>query len=250
MGSLNPSGYEVPEMAAQQEVCSKDPSFCLAFAREIISAKIMNSHVLLRRNKVDISSLKEVIPHVLQADNMDTLRGYEGYAAKLFFGAFASLVMPFEFKGRIYHPPDGPVNVMLSFGYTLLYNRIALVLKDKGFNPRVGFFHKGRGGHLSLASDLLEELRHIVDRIVLALIHNREIKEYDFATVEKKGLSYSRLEGEGFRKYIHRFEHTMATTFTVENGENFTYNTYLDEMVDHLKRSLRMSIPYRALRID
>jgi len=250
VGSLNPSGYEVPEMAAQQEVCSKDPSFCLAFAREIISAKIMNSHVLLRRNKVDISSLKEVIPHVLQADNMDTLRGYEGYAAKLFFGAFASLVMPFEFKGRIYHPPDGPVNVMLSFGYTLLYNRIALVLKDKGFNPRVGFFHQGRGGHLSLASDLLEELRHIVDRIVLALIHNREIKEYDFATVEKKGLSYSRLEGEGFRKYIHRFEHTMATTFTVENGENFTYNTYLDEMVDHLKRSLRMSIPYRALRID
>lgn len=249
-GSLYPAGYEVPEMTALQETCSADPAFCLDFARRIIAAKINNAHVLLRRNKTDLPELKEMVDRALQADNLETLRGYEGYAARQFFGALGGLVTPFEFKGRVYHPPDGPVNVMLSFGYTLLYARIALVLKDKGFNPRIGFFHQGRGSHLSLASDLLEELRHIAERIVLALIHTGEIQEKDFTAVNKASLSYSRLEGDGFRKFIHRYEHTMAQSFTTGDGEKLTYNAYLDEMADHLKRSLKMGIPYKALRID
>jgi len=250
MGTLQPSGYDVPELADEQVLRVKDASFCLDFARTIIDAKIHNSHVLLRRNKVDLPELKDIRWKVRQAETLDELMGHEGYAARLYFGEFASLVSPLEFKGRVYHPPDGPVNVLLSFGYTLIYNRIALVLRDRGFNPRIGFFHKGRGGHLSLVSDLMEELRHLVDRVVLALIHNHEITENDFTVAEKKGLRYSRLEGDGFRKYVHRYESIMAATFTAESGEKFTYNTYLEEMAAHLKRSLKMGIPYQPLRID
>ncbi len=250
VGSLYPDGYEQPEISILQEDRSKNPDFCLDFARRIIGAKIQNSLVLLRRNKTDLPALKELLAKVAQADSMDTLRGYEGYGAKLYFGEMAKLVLPFEFKGRVYHPPDSPVNVMLSFGYTLLYQRVALALKEKGFNPRLGFFHQGRGTHLALASDMLEELRHIAERVMLALIHTGEIRPEHFSSGLKGQSHYCRLEGEGFRRFIRRFERVMAGVFTVETGEKFTYNAYLDEMADHLRRCVKMGIPYKPLRIS
>lgn len=250
VGHLYSSGHDVVEMAPVQEMLAKDQVFCLAFARQIIAAKILNHHVLLRRNGISLPELKEMAQKVRTADSLDSLRGYEGAAARMYFGALAELVKPFDFKGRVYHPPDGPVNVMLSFGYTLLYNRLAAVLKEKGFNPRIGFFHKGRGGHLSLASDLQEELRHLAERVVLTLIHRGEIRETDFTTVTRKGVSFCRLEGEGFRKVIQYYERVMASSFTPEGDERMTYNAYLDEMADHLKRALKLGIPYRPLRID
>jgi len=164
--------------------------------------------------------------------------------------AFAELVAPLEFPGRSYHPPVGPVSSMLSFGYTLLYNRMATMLHDRGFNPRLGFFHQGRGAHAALASDLVEELRHIVDRVVLALVHKGEVKPDDFEVAQRRGVNISRLKGEGFRKFIGKFEGTMASKASYHGGERLSYNAYLDEIADNLRRALKLGIPYRALRID
>ncbi|HOK07700.1 MAG TPA: CRISPR-associated endonuclease Cas1 [Syntrophales bacterium] len=249
-GRLHPAGCEEPDLAALQEEKAKDEGFRLAFSREIIAAKIQNGVVLLRRNGIDAGELKEMARKAREADKLDSLRGYEGTAARIYFSHLAGLVKPFEFRGRVYHPPDGPVNVMLSFGYTLLYNRIAAVLRDRGFNPRRGFFHQGRGGHLALASDLLEELRHIAERVVLALIHRREIKPGDFTIVRRGDKECCRMEGEGFRSFIRRYETTMATPFKVEEGKRMSVNAYLDEMADRLRRCLKLDVPYRALRID
>lgn len=250
VGCLHPSGHEIPEMAFFQEEKAKDAEFCLAFAQEIISAKIQNSCVLLRRNGINTDAMKDMAAKAKKASSLDALRGYEGSAARMYFSHLSGLVAPFEFKGRVYHPPDGPVNVMLSFGYSLLYHRIATVLKDRGFNPRIGFFHQGRGGHLALASDLLEALRHIVERIVLSLIHLGEIKTADFMVTKKKGIDICRMEGEGFRKFIRRYEMTMAKPFAEKSGEKMSGNAYLDEMADRLKRALKLGVAYQALRID
>ncbi|MBF0564913.1 MAG: CRISPR-associated endonuclease Cas1 [Nitrospirae bacterium] len=249
-GHVLSESYEMPEIVSLQSDYSKDEQYCLSFARVIISAKINNSYVILRRNSIDSKELKNLSRKAENAEDADTLRGYEGAAAKIYFGEFAKLAAPFEFNGRTYRPPDGPVNVMLSLGYTLLYNRLAAVVRDKGYNPRLGFFHKGRGTHAALASDLMEELRHIPERIVLSLIHRGEIRQQDFSTVQRKGVQLCRLGGDGFRKYIHRFEATMATKASYHGSEKMSYNAYLDEMAANLKRSLKMKIPYKALRID
>lgn len=240
----------IPELASLQAQNSQDKEYCLAFAREIISAKIHNSAVILRRNSIDATELKEVQHKIKNVMDIDALRGHEGDAARVYFGKFAELVKPFEFRGRAYHPPEGAVNVMLSFGYTLIYNRLVATLRTKGFNVKLGFLHKGRGTHCALASDLMEELRHIVERVVLSLIHREEIKEEDFTTVKVRGVAACRLTGEGFRKFIRRFETTMATKSSYHGGARISLNCYLDEMADGLKRSLRLDIPYKALLID
>jgi len=249
-GSLYPEYKEMPDIAGLQSVFAKDKDFILSFAKEIISAKIHNSYVLLKRNGIDSQELKELEKKALDAQSIDSLRGYEGTAARIYFSEFAHLVMPFEFKGRVYHPPDCPVNVMLSLGYTLLYNRISSMLKNRGFNTRLGFYHKGRGAHNALASDLMEALRHIVERIVLSLIHLKEITKDDFTLTKKKEVDMCRMEGEGFRKFIKRFEKTMAQKASYHGGEKMSYNAYLDEMADSLRRSFKLNIPYKALRID
>jgi CRISPR-associated endonuclease Cas1 len=250
IGHSQPDTFETPEMASLQRQFAADPAYCLGFGREVLSAKIHNSRILLRRNGIDVQELKKLEVKAIAAENVEQLLGYEGAAARMYFAEIARLVAPFEFKGRSFHPPDGPVNAMLSFGYTLLYNRIASVLKQKGFNPRIGLVHQGRGNHNALASDMIEDLRHIAERVMLALIHRREIQPEHFSISERKTVSVCRLDGEGFRKFIHRFEVTLSGRFSFDGGEKISVNAYLDEMADKLKRSFKLGIPYTPLRID
>lgn len=249
-GHLSESQFLSSSLNAFQEERLKDPAWQLNFCRALIGAKIHNSYVLLRRNDVTVPVLKTLEHQALEASNLEQLRGIEGYAARIFFEQFSTIVAPFEFKGRNYHPPDGPVNVMLSFGYTLLYNRITSVLINKEFNPLCGFFHVSRGRHCALASDILEPLRHIVERIVLALIHLKEIKVEDF-TIQKQGdISICRMQGNGFRAFISRYEKTMASRFTTQANKKMSYNEWLDYTVDNLKSAVRHNLPYKPLRIS
>lgn len=249
-GHLHAAPYQPPELGDIQRECSRDEAFCLTFARAIISAKINNSRIILRRNdrtgrRKELISLAD---SAACAENFDSLRGYEGAAARIYFEEFRTLVKRFTFVGRVYHPPDGPVNAMLSLGYSLLYNRIAAVLRDKGFNPRLGLFHQGRGTHMALASDLQEEMRHIADRVVLALIHIDEVTPESFA-VGTNGQLSAKIEGDAFRSFIRRYEMIMASEFTVDNVGKMSYNAYLDEMAGRLKRAMQLGIPYQPLRI-
>jgi CRISPR-associated protein Cas1 len=183
---------------------------------------------------------------VKNAENPESLRGYEGAAARYYYGQIRTCVAPFVFEKRVYHPPDCPVNAMLSFGYTLLYNRLAAVLRDKGFNPAKGFFHVERGRHMALSSDLLETLRHVAERIVLSLIHKHQIDELDFTLTTQNERPVCHVSGESFRVMIRSYEKTMATTFTFE-GRKTTWNNYLDEMADMLKRTLSLGTPFNPL---
>ena len=50
-----------------------------------------------------------------------------------------------------------------------------------GLDPYVGFYHTDRPGRISLALDLMEELRSVVaDRFVLTLINKRALKDSYF----------------------------------------------------------------------
>jgi len=249
-GHLTASGQDSHFLFKEQAVKCSEPEWSLALARSLVSAKIHNSFVLLRRNKISVPELKVLVSEALSADSNERLRGLEGAAARIYFENFARIVEPFPFTGRSYHPPDGAVNVMLSFGYTLIYNRLAAVLQDKGLNPRQGIFHVGRGRHCALASDIMEPLRHIADRIVLSLIHLHEISPDNFSMQQVNGLAACRMDGDGFRTFISRYEHTMSSRFTPERGEKMSYNAWLDETVEALVRAIRYSIPYQPLRID
>lgn len=221
-------------------------SFSLAFARSIVAAKIHNQRTVLKQNKIDEPRLKELELSLPSVDNHESLRGKEGAASVIYWAHFRKLVAPLDFPRRAYHPPEGPVNCLLSLGYSILYFRLAECLMAIQINPWEGVFHEQRGMHMALASDLIEPFRFLVDRIVLFMIHNKQISKDDFIRSEYS--SFERLSPQAMRKYIHRFEHTMRTEVKI-GDESLTWALVMDRSAGKLLQSLRLGIDFRANRL-
>lgn len=174
---------------------SEDKDYSLHLGRIFIGGKIQNYRNILRRFIRDYGSVADIEEAArmlemrknesLRSKDADHLRGMEGDAASIYFKVFPYLIVnqkaDFIFNGRNRRPPKDPVNAMLSFVYTLLTNEVAAALETVGLDPYVGFLHTLRPGRVSLALDVMEELRaYLGDRLVLSLINRRQININDF----------------------------------------------------------------------
>lgn len=138
-------------------------------------------------------ALKDLLQTVKNTQTVEALMGFEGLAAKIYFGVFNELILQqqedFHFEGRSRRPPRDNINALLSFFYTLLAHESASALETVGLDPYVGFLHRDRPGRPSLALDLLEELRPVVvDRFVLTMINRNQINGSGFTQKESGGV--------------------------------------------------------------
>lgn len=159
---------------------------------------------------------KDLLPQILEAADLESLRGLEGAAANAYFGVFDAMILrqkdDFFFRGRNRRPPLDNVNVMLSFAYSLLANDCASALESVGLDAYVGFSHRDRPGRTSLALDLMEELRPcMADRFVLTLINNRVLSGTDF---EKSESGAVRMTDDGRRKFLKQWQERKQETIT------------------------------------
>jgi CRISPR-associated protein Cas1 len=202
----------------EQYRTADDPQRCLRIARWLVSAKLANQRVFLRRNGEDVceevtNGIRNAAQAALRAESLDSLRGHEGQGGRLYFGAFASLLRPgpfrerFDLEGRNRRPPRDPVNAMLSFAYSMLAREWVVVARTVGFDPFLGFYHAPRYGRPSLALDLMEAFRPLcADSTVVRAINNGEIADSDF--VERMGAV--NLTDGGRRKFLRSFEQRLA----------------------------------------
>ena len=168
-----------------QCVLSRNPEACRLVAVDILQTKIEAQRQFLQ-SRAD--ALKDTAPKALVAatDNLRKLwplidakasepaiRGVEGRAARVYFEGLTAL-FPAElgFTGRNRKPPRDPVNAALSLSYVLLYADAAIAAHQAGLDPFVGFLHKPEFGRHSLACDLMEPARPLVDRFVLDLFES------------------------------------------------------------------------------
>jgi len=206
----------------------------LAFARAIIAAKLHNAAALVVRFRFPDSEkvarrLRELERSCLDKKTLEAIRGLEGSGATLFFSALRHALPPeWDFPGRRKHPPVGPVNAMLSFGYTLLHNHISTALMTSGLNPRLGIFHRERGKFHALAADLQEEYRYLVDALVWAKIKRREVRPDQF----RRGADprFPCLMDQDLRRdFIEWFETRLLAGFKpAGEHEPISYRTHMD----------------------
>lgn len=177
----------------EQYRISEDPKRSIAIARNCILGKVYNARWIVERAardyplRLDVEKLKnkstflcESMEKIAKCENAESLRGLEGEAASVYFSVFDDLILQqkaeFCFQGRNRRPPLDPVNAMLSFAYSLLAGMCASALEAVGLDPYVGFFHTDRPGRVSLALDIMEELRGVMaDRFVLTSINKKQI---------------------------------------------------------------------------
>lgn len=171
-------------------------------AKSFILGKIYNARWVVERAtrdhaaRLDADKLKGVCQTLANAlklvensKDLGQLRGVEGEAAAQYFRVLDDLILQqkenFYFNSRNKRPPLDNVNAMLSFVYTLLAHDAAAALETVGLDPYVGFLHRDRPGRISLALDLMEELRAVyADRFVISLINRREVKPGGFTRME------------------------------------------------------------------
>ncbi|KRM56692.1 hypothetical protein C5L31_000137 [Secundilactobacillus malefermentans] len=181
---------------------SEDMTASSVIARNFIIGKIYNQRWMLERTTRDhglvintnqfkslSNHFKQIIKQVSESTNLDTIRGIEGNAAEEYYGVFNQMILQqkdyFQFNGRNRRPPLDGTNALLSFAYTLLAHDTASALETVGLDAYVGFMHQDRPGRVSLALDLMEELRGVyADRFVLRLINKNILSEKDFQTKE------------------------------------------------------------------
>lgn len=223
---LAPSFVDIFKQKQQFDLI-EEKDFYFKLAQKIVSAKIHNQLVLLRRYNRNIKSEKvhELINYLSNtqknikytSDNNELL-GYEGLASRTYFSALGMLInKPFQFTKRTKQPPRDPFNTMLSMGYSILFNEILSNIIAIGLHPYIGFFHQLAKGHPALVSDLIEEWRAvIVDALVISLIKRGSITENMF-TLNKKGCYFS---PEGKKIFLNAYNKKINTENKYISGEH------------------------------
>lgn len=175
---------------------AKDASFCLAFAKKLILLKCVTqknwlwqaSHARLDKQALLTPKAKELdnlIADIQQQTNLASLRGIEGRAAAVYFTALSLYLPPsLRFSGRNRRPPRDPFNAVLSLSYTLLHNEAILAAYGAGLDPYIGFYHALDYGRESLACDLIEPLRPLIDNWILGLFRQETLRHEYFSTTD------------------------------------------------------------------
>lgn len=165
------------------------PELRLEIGRDLVSAKIRNQRVFLRRNHPEargLDHLKELSQSALGSSSLDSLLGLEGIAAKIYFEAFPGMLVDLwqpHMKGRSRRPPRDGVNAALSFVYMLLARDAAVVLAQVGLDPLFGAYHAMKPGRPALALDLMEPFRPLIaDSTVLRALNTMALKPEDTLT--------------------------------------------------------------------
>ena len=164
---------------------------------------------------MDDAQVVAKMPPLASGDNavggtlLEIILGFEGAGSAAYFRGFSKLISDRErwpFAGRVKRPPTDPVNSLLSFGYSLLTNKVASAVQLVGFDHFVGYLHSSFYGRPALALDLMEEFRPvIVDAVVLNILNNRMFTPNDFVNE----LGAYRLKDEPRKVFFTKFEERL-----------------------------------------
>jgi CRISPR-associated protein Cas1 len=234
-----------------------DEKFKLTLAKTIVAGKIINSLNLIRNfsyNHPEIALEKEIeiiqnsVNTIINVDNLTSLMGIEGSSARIYFEGYGKMILgEFVFPRRKKHPSTDPVNALLSFGYTIVFNEISSLLDGLGFDPYLGYYHKIEYGRASLASDILEEFRSSIDRFTLYLINNRIFKKEDFFINPKgEGLYLTR---DSLKRYFVEYEKVINHEFHhPETGEIATLRKSFRIQAEKLGKYIKNGNEYTTFK--
>lgn len=187
----------------------------LSNTRFLVERSLRDHPQLENRERVEAFSwsLKESVAEVYREQDPEVIRGIEGACAKKYFDIFDCLLLNknrvFRVEGRSKHPPLDAVNAVLLFLYSMMTNDIASALESVGLDSYIGFFHTLRPGRVSLACDLVEEMRCICERLVITMINLHMLDENDFET-EVTGAVY--LNDDGRKKVLKQWQEKKRST--------------------------------------
>ena len=265
-----------------------DADWALETARAIVVAKLHNTRTLLRRyarrlaHSIPASSaspppvsddhqagqpvpqspshlltpaadqLTDLIARTGRCRTVNSLSGVEGRGAAVYFSVFRHLIQgeEWEFSKRTRRPPRDPVNVLLSFGYTVLTHNVESIIRAVGLDPYMGFLHQVVYNRPGLALDLVEEFRCIVvDSVVLRCLNNQIILPSHFS-ITPEGTYPVLLNDEGRSRFIRELEARLNLEFKhPDSKERVTYRRCFELQARRMARCVQTGKVYQPFKV-
>ena len=185
-----------------------DSPLGLEIASELLSAKVWGQAAIVRKQLGDeqlAETLGEIAGWVKQAPSLDAARQLEAGAAVAYWQKWAShpgAEVRFtrrdaprvpehwrRFDGRrsVLQSANGnkraerPANALLNYLFALAEIEAILACRVVGLNPGLGFIHMDARSRDSLAFDVMEPIRCVVESYVLDILARRSFHKADFA---------------------------------------------------------------------
>lgn len=183
----------------------------LEIGRRITINKVYNQLAAIKtiRNKTyadkeAIEYLEEYLSGIEAACSINEIMGFEGAAARTYFGRVFSNV---EWNGRKPRIKHDYINSTLDIGYNILFNFIDALLSAFGFDTYYGVLHRCFYRRKSLVCDIVEPFRPLIDMEVRKAINLKQISENDFQVINHQYvLSY-----KNSPKYVSIFMKVLMT---------------------------------------
>lgn len=191
---LPPESVQVQTKFAQYRAF-EDERKRLEIAKKCIEAKFVRTELVLdylkqRYPEVD-ADLSGDAAKLKDARTIREVMGAEGAVAAFYWQEFQKIIPEkLEFdgrnQGRTNRPMGAPdtVNCMLNYGYSLLEAECLRAINSVGLDAHVGFLHEMAPGKYSLAYDLQELFRFLVDLAMIHLIETDAMEKKDFIRTE------------------------------------------------------------------
>lgn len=236
----------------KKQVYYSDSFHSLITSKEIIKSKIKNQMYTLKtlnKNKEDLEIKENILKleeNILKVDETNTkneIRGIEGISSQIYWSSIKNIIpSEYNFENRSKKPATDLFNAMLNYGYAILSSQITIKILEAGLNPDIGLLHADLNYRHSLTYDLIEEFRQqIVDKTMISMINNRQIKIEDYQnqliTLDKRKI------------IIEKILKKLKNRINYRNHEK-TYDEILNEQVIKLKESILNDTNYEGFYIN
>lgn len=149
----------------------------LKVSKEIVKNKIIVQNETLKKAKKDVVEIQNFISKIDKSTSIDSLRGIEGNYAKKYF---QSIFKETGWYRRAPRTKEDIPNLLLDIGYTFLFNYVDSLLRLFGFDTYKGVYHQLFFQRKSLACDLMEPIRPLIDYQLVKSYNLKQINEKDF----------------------------------------------------------------------
>lgn len=175
--------------------------------------------------KVETENINNLRDSLQNAQEIKEIMGIEGNIRQVYYQCWNKILNPgFHFDKRSKQPPLNPINALISFGNSLVYNVVLSELHKTQLTPTISFLHEPGTARYSLSLDLAEIFKPLLtDRIIFSVINKGIIQQKHFT----KELNFCHLKEDGRKIFLKEFDEKLKTT------------------IKH--RTLKRSVSYRQL---
>ena len=224
-------------------------------AKDILSSEIYNLKSNLkyynRRYNHDIKEKIKLIEKAEKEINLikehEKLLLCEARIKGIYYSCFNEILQneKFKFIKRSKRLPQDPINALISFGNTLLYNYIAKEIYKTKLDIRIAYLHSSNNRYESLNLDLADIFKPIiVDKIIFKLINKKIINDrLHFENIN--GGVY--LTGEGKNIVINEFYKKIKDITTIGNNK-MSYEKIIRKEIYKLSNSIMNEEKYKAFK--